>query len=103
MNVQGPRFAEDPMNVPICVATDLPGVQRLIVLVDRNPIRKVLELQPLAAQPAVSLRFKLERASPVRSLALTADGVWHVGGALVDLSGGGFTVAWAPMPRSPTR
>ena len=95
VKVQGPAFAEDPMNVPITVSTDLAGVQRLIVLVDRNPIRKVLELQPLAAQPGVSFRFKLEQASPVRALAQTADGVWHVGGTWVDSSGGGCTVAGA--------
>jgi sulfur-oxidizing protein SoxY len=93
VRVLGPAFAEDPMNVPITVSADLPGVQRLIVLVDRNPIRKVLELQPVAALPAVSLRFKLEQASPVRALALTADGLWHVGGTLVDSAGGGCTVA----------
>ncbi len=93
VRVLGPAFAEDPMNVPITVAVDLPDVQRLIVLVDRNPIRKVLELQPLLALPAVSFRFKLEQASPVRALALTADGVWHVGGTLVDSAGGGCTVA----------
>lgn len=92
VRVLGPTFAEDPMNVPITVSTDLPGVQRLMVLVDRNPIRKVLELQPMAAQPSVSFRFKLEQASPVRALALTADGVWHVGGAWVDSAGGGCTV-----------
>ena len=63
-----------------------------MVLVDRNPIRKVLELRTLAALPAVSVRFKLEQASPVRALALTADGIWHVGGALVDSAGGGCTV-----------
>ena len=93
VRVLGPGFAEDPMNVPITVSADLPGVQRLMVLVDRNPIRKVLELQPLAALPAVSFRFKLEQGSPVRALALTADGLWHVGGAWVDSSGGGCTVA----------
>lgn len=92
VKVQGPTFAEDPMNVPITVLADLPGVQRIVVLVDRNPIRKVLELQPLAAQPAVSFRFKLEQASPVRALAQTADGVWHVGGTWVDSAGGGCTV-----------
>lgn len=95
VRVQGPAFAEDPMNVPITVSAGLPGVQRLVVLVDRNPIRKVLELQPLAAQPAVSFRFKLEQASPVRALAQTADGVWHVGGTLVDSAGGGCTVSGA--------
>ena len=63
-------------------------MQRLIVLVDRNPIRKVLELQPVSALPSISFRFKLEQASPVRALALTADGLWHVGGALVDSAGG---------------
>ena len=93
VKVLGPVFAEDPMNVPVTVSAELPGVQRLIVLVDRNPIRKVLELQPLAAQAAVSFRFKLEQASPVRALAMTADGVWHVGGTLIDSSGGGCTVA----------
>ncbi len=95
VKVQGPAFAEDPMNVPITVSTDLPGVQRIVVLVDRNPIRKVLELQPLAAQPAVSFRFKLEQASPVRALVLTADGLWHVGGTWVDSAGGGCTVSGA--------
>jgi len=92
VKVQGPSFAEDPMNVPVTVHADLPGVQRIVVVVDRNPIRKVLELQPLAARPAVSFRFKLEQASPVRAAAQTADGVWHVGGTWVDSAGGGCTV-----------
>jgi sulfur-oxidizing protein SoxY len=57
-----PAFAEDPMNVPVSVRVDaLADVQRLIVLVDRNPIRKVLEYQPLAALPAIAFRFKLEQ------------------------------------------
>jgi sulfur-oxidizing protein SoxY len=95
VKVQGPSFAEDPMNVPITVSTDLTGVQRLVVLVDRNPIRKVLELQPMAAQPAVSFRFKLEQASPVRALVQTADGLWHAGGTWVESAGGGCTVSGA--------
>ena len=95
VKVQGPPFAEDPMNVPISISTDLPGVQRVVVLVDRNPIRKVLELQPLRALPAVGFRFKLEQASPVRAAVLTADGLWHVGGTLVDSAGGGCTVSGA--------
>lgn len=92
VKVQGPPFAEDAMNVPITVSAALPGVQRIVVLVDRNPIRKVLELQPMSAQPSVGFRFKLEQASPVRAAALLADGVWHVGGTLVDSAGGGCTV-----------
>ncbi len=97
VQVQGPAYAEDPMNVPVTVGLrGLAGVQRVLVLVDRNPIRKVLELQPLAAQPAaVSFRFKLEQGSPVRAAAQTRDGLWHVGGAMVDSSGGGCTVSGA--------
>ncbi|WP_310463592.1 quinoprotein dehydrogenase-associated SoxYZ-like carrier [Sphaerotilus sp.] len=96
VQVRGPVFAEDPMNVPITVSVkDLPGVDRIVVLVDRNPIRKVLEYQPMSALPSVSFRFKLEQASPVRAAARTADGVWHIGGTLVDSSGGGCTVAGA--------
>jgi sulfur-oxidizing protein SoxY len=96
VQVRGPAFAEDPMNVPISISVrDLPGVDRIVVLVDRNPIRKVLEYQPLSALPSVSFRFKLEQASPVRAAARTADGVWHIGGTLVDSAGGGCTVSGA--------
>lgn len=96
VQVRGPAFAEDPMNVPISVsATGLPDVETLVVFVDRNPIRKVLEYQPLAALTSLGFRFKLEQASPVRAAARTKDGVWHVGGTLVDSAGGGCTVAGA--------
>lgn len=96
VQVRGPAFAEDPMNVPVSVsATGLPDVETLVVFVDRNPIRKVLEFQPLATLASLGFRFKLEQASPVRAAARTRDGVWHVGGTLVDSSGGGCTVAGA--------
>lgn len=94
--VRGPAFAEDPMNVPISVAVEgLPDVQEILVLVDRNPIRRVLSYQPIGALPTVSFRFKLEQASAVRALVRTRDGTWHVGGTWVDSAGGGCTVAGA--------
>ncbi len=97
VQVRGPVFAEDPMNVPISVAVEgLADVERIVVLVDRNPIRKVLEFQPLTGtRAAIAFRFKLEQASPVRAAARTRDGVWHVGGTVVESSGGGCTVAGA--------
>ena len=85
VQVQGPAFAEDPMNVPISVSADgIADIDRITVLVDRNPIRKVLEFFPLTSLPHVSFRFKLEQASPVRVAVRTRDGVWHVGGVWVD-------------------
>ena len=96
VKVSGPAFAEDPMNVPISVSVEgLDQIQRIVVLVDRNPIRKVLEYQPMGALPRVAFRFKLEQASPVRAAVRTADGRWHVGGAWVDSSGGGCTASGA--------
>jgi sulfur-oxidizing protein SoxY len=96
VEVLGPGFAEDPMNVPITVSVgSLQGVEQITVLVDRNPIRKVLDYFPVAAAPAVSFRFKLQEASPVRAAARTRDGVWHVGGTWVDSAGGGCTVPGA--------
>jgi len=95
--VELPAFAEDPMNVPVSVRVSpaLGPVQRILILVDRNPIRRVLDFEPLAALPQIALRFKLEQASPVRAAALLADGRWHVGSAWVDSAGGGCTVAGA--------
>jgi sulfur-oxidizing protein SoxY len=96
VEVQGPSFAEDPMNVPITVrVTGLADVQRVVVLVDRNPIRKVLEYQPLAALPVIGFRFKLEQASPVRAAVQTKNGQWFVGSTWVDSSGGGCTASGA--------
>ena len=97
VQVSGPAFAEDPMNVPISVRVDpaLGPVEQIVVLVDRNPIRKVLAYEPLQALPALSFRFKLEQASPVRAAARTRDGTWHVGGTWVESAGGGCTVSGA--------
>jgi sulfur-oxidizing protein SoxY len=98
VKVQGPAFAEDPMNVPITVSADgLSDVEVITVIVDRNPIRKVLEYFPLDSLPRVSFRFKLEQASPVRVAVKTRDGVWHVGGVFIDSAGGGCTAAGATL------
>jgi sulfur-oxidizing protein SoxY len=94
--VVGPGNAEDPMNVPITLSFKSRGdIDRVMVVVDRNPIRRVLELWPLSPLAALSFRFKLEQSSPVRAFAHSRDGVWHVAGALVESTGGGCTVPGA--------
>lgn len=98
VKVSGPRFAEDPMSVPIAVdATALLAdggrVVKMVVIVERNPIRKVLEFEPVGVLPRLTFRFKLEQASPVRVAVLDQKGLWHVGSLQVDASGGGCTVA----------
>lgn len=100
VKVSGPRFADDAMNVPIAVdaselVADGEQVLKMVVIVERNPIRKVLEFEPRGVLPRLTFRFKLEQASPVRVAVLDQRGKWHIGSAQVDASGGGCTVAGA--------
>ena len=95
--VRGPTFADDAMNVPLQVdaralAGTGGGVDRIQVVVDRNPVREVLVFEPLRALPMLAFRFRMEQASPVRALVRTRDGRWHVGGTWVQAAGGGCTV-----------
>ncbi|WP_310564555.1 quinoprotein dehydrogenase-associated SoxYZ-like carrier [Hydrogenophaga sp.] len=95
--VKGPAFADDAMNVPLLVdARGLDavggGVQRIRVSVDRNPVRQVLDFEPLRALPMLAFRIRMEQASPVRAFVQTRDGQWHVGSTWVQAAGGGCTV-----------
>lgn len=90
--VIAPGAAEDSMNVPVMVdASALGRVERIVVFAELNPIHKVLEMEPRGARPLVGFRIKVQQTTPVRAAALTADGVWHVGGRIVDAAGGGCT------------
>lgn len=92
VEVLAPAVAEDALNVPVSIRIDrLPGVERVLVIADLNPILKVLEFEPLKSAPRLSFRMKLQQGSPVRALARTTDGVWHAGGTWVDTAGGGCT------------
>uniref|UniRef100_UPI004047F33D quinoprotein dehydrogenase-associated SoxYZ-like carrier n=1 Tax=Polynucleobacter sp. TaxID=2029855 RepID=UPI004047F33D len=95
--VTGPDFAEDAMNVPVKFdASKLEkiggGIDQIVVLVDRNPIKKVLVFEPNKVKAILSFRFKLEQSSPIRVAVQTKDKVWHVGHTWVEASGGGCTV-----------
>ncbi len=95
--VRGPAFADDAMNVPLLVnARALDGVgggvARIQVVVDRNPVREVLTLEPGKALPMLACRIRMEQASPVRAFVQTRDGHWHVGSTWVKAAGGGCTV-----------
>ncbi len=90
--VMTPASAEDAMNVPVSFRVEgLGPIERVVVFADLNPIHKVLVFHPHDARVALGFRVKIEQATPIRAAALTADGVWHVGGAWVDAAGGGCT------------
>jgi sulfur-oxidizing protein SoxY len=90
VKVTVPGVVENQAQVPVTAdARALGPVVKLVVFADLNPIQHVLTLTPREAEPYVALRMKVEQGTPVRAAALTADGVWHVGGSYLDAAGGG--------------
>ena len=87
-----PPVVENQAQVPVTADARLvPNVTKLVVITDLNPIQHVLTLTPVVGKtdPYISLRLKVEQATPVRAAALTSDGVWHVGGVFLEAAGGG--------------
>lgn len=92
VKVSAPGAAEDVFNVPVMVdASGLEGVEEIVAIADLNPIPHILTYRPEKAAPIIGFRFKVQQATPVRAAVRTADGVWHVGSAHVNASGGGCT------------
>lgn len=90
VTVTAPAAAENVFAHPVAVdARGLDGVQELILFADLNPFPLALRFQPVAAAPYVATRIKIQQATAVHGAVRTADGVWHVGGTLVDAAGGG--------------
>ncbi len=85
-----PTIVENQAQVSVTAdARGLPDVQELVLFADLNPLQHILTLRPRKAAPYVSLRIKVEQATPVRAAARGADGIWRVGSAYLDAAGGG--------------
>lgn len=88
-----PDFAEDPMQVPVQIdASSIQNVEKIVAFADLNPIQHILDYEPgQKLKPALSVRIKVQQATPVRAAVKTKDGKWHVGSAWLDATGGGCT------------
>lgn len=89
-----PPFAEDARQVPLEIdARAFKGeVVRILAWAELNPLPKIVDFQPLdRVLPWLSIRIRIEQATPLRAAVLTRDGVWHVGSTLIDAAGGGCT------------
>jgi sulfur-oxidizing protein SoxY len=92
VKVMAPLSAEDQFHVPVTVdATAIDDVVEIIAVADLNPIPLVFSLRPQQALSYIAFRLKLQQTSPVHVGVRTADGTWHVGGAVIDAAGGGCT------------
>lgn len=89
-----PPFAEDARQVPLEIdARAFNGdVVRILAWAELNPLPKIVDFQPQAGVlPWLSLRIRIEQATPLRAAVQTRDGLWHVGSTLIDAAGGGCT------------
>lgn len=73
--VQGPDIAENGAVVPLGASATLPGVKRLMILVEKNPnvLSGMFEISD-AVEPVVSTRVKMGQSSNVYAVAMLGDG-----------------------------
>lgn len=89
-----PPFAEDARQVPLEIdARAFKGdVVRILAWAELNPLPKIVDFEPLQrVLPWLSIRIRIEQATPLRAAVQTRDGLWHVGSTLIDAAGGGCT------------
>jgi len=75
VSVTGPDIAENGAVVPVGAASTLPGVKRLLILVEKNPsvMAAMFEISD-AIESSVSTRVKMGQSSNVYAVAMMADG-----------------------------
>ena len=74
VTITGPDIAENGAVVPVGAATTLPGVKRLLLLVEKNPsmLAAMFDVTD-AVEPNISTRVKMGQSSNVFAVAITAD------------------------------
>jgi sulfur-oxidizing protein SoxY len=90
VKVEFPAIAEDQRAFPVAIdARGIPGVRRMLLFADINPIPVAIDYRPTHAAPYVATRIKLDQRTPVRGAVQLADGQWLVSGGWIDAAGGG--------------
>ena len=75
VTLTAPDIAENGAVVPMAVATSLPGVKKLLLLVEKNPnvLSAAFDVTD-AVEPNFGTRVKMGQSSNVYAVAITADG-----------------------------
>ncbi|MFY7864642.1 thiosulfate oxidation carrier protein SoxY [Roseateles sp.] len=75
VTLQAPDIADNGAAVQMTIACKLPGVRRLLLLVEKNPAALVASFTVSEAmEPSLTLRTKMGETSDVYAVALMADG-----------------------------
>lgn len=75
VTVTGPDIAENGAVVPVGASTKLPGVKKLLILVEKNPamMSAMFDVSD-AVMPDFKTRVKMGQSSDVYAVAMMADG-----------------------------
>ncbi len=75
INLQAPDIAENGAVVPLGVSTALPGVKRMMILIEKNPamLTALFDFTE-GVESAISTRAKMGQSSNVFAVALMNDG-----------------------------
>ena len=73
--LQAPDIEENGAQVPIAASTRLPGVKRLLLLVEKNPnmLSALFDFTD-AVEPSVAIRLKMDQSSKVYAVMMMNDG-----------------------------
>jgi sulfur-oxidizing protein SoxY len=75
ISLQAPELSEDGAVIPVSVSCALPGVQRLLLCLDKNPSMLAALFEPgPAVEASFSIRVKMQQTSSVHAIAVLADG-----------------------------
>ena len=75
VTVTGPDIAENGAVVPVGAATTLPGVKRMLLLVEKNPSMLAAQFEVSdAIEPSFTTRVKMGQSSNVIAVAMMSDG-----------------------------
>ena len=75
VQLEAPDVAENGAVVPVRLASSLPGVTRLALLIERNPAMLAALFEPApSVEPDFALRVKLAESTDVYAVAWLADG-----------------------------
>ena len=73
--ITGPDIAENGAVVPVGASTTLPGVKRLLIMIEKNPALLAAAFDVTESiEPAFTTRVKMNQSSNVIAVAMMADG-----------------------------
>ncbi|MET4579104.1 thiosulfate oxidation carrier protein SoxY [Ottowia thiooxydans] len=90
VTLTAPDIAENGAVVPLAVASSLPNLKHLVLLVEKNPnaLVAVFNVTP-EVEPNFATRSKMGQSSDVYAVAITADGKAHYAKKEVKVTLGG--------------